>query len=259
MRTSLALLAALLVLGACGDDTLTGLGAASDWVAEAETEREAVLPSALPAGGSGFISSITWYNGWTENLETDPATLVAEVWAETDGSDEFVQAAPNEIAIAVPGIKIPADLSADVEHVTSQIVYNTASGTLGTDFVAAFGFWTSEPYLNSREVSQVASLQMAYDSNNTIDEADPTLGCARFLDRNVSNCQPSELLAPLGWWVTNLDGTTLVWIEDGFRYELLKRNKLSIEDAEIMATTLVPLIGIAPSEATLAITSDPRG
>lgn len=143
MRKGLALLAALLVLGACGDDTLTGLGAASEWVAEAETERDAVLPEALPSGGSGFISTITWYNGWAENLETDPATLIAEVWAETEGGNAFVQAAPNEISIVVPGVKVPADLSEDVEHVTSQIVYNTSSGTLGDEFVAAFGFWTS--------------------------------------------------------------------------------------------------------------------
>ena len=132
MRKGLVLVAALLVLGACGDDTLTGLGAASEWVAEAETERE-VLVVDEPEGGAGSIAVITWYNGWAENLETDPPTLIAEVWAETEGNDQFVQAAPNEIAIAVPGVKVPSDLAEDMAHVTSQIVFDPSTGGLGNE------------------------------------------------------------------------------------------------------------------------------
>ena len=258
-----ALLAALalalaLALSACGDDTLSGLGAASDWVQEAQVEQAPVLPDPGPEGGSATIAAITWYNGWAEEPLPDHTTLIREVWDETEGADAFVQATPNEIAVAVPGLSVPSNLSDEVVQVTSQIVYSTSTGNLDNVYVAAFGFWIDEPYLNSREVSQIASLRVAYDSNFTIDPNDPTQGCYRFIDRDFSNCLPAEDVADLAWWVTNIDGVSLIWLEGDFRYELLKRNKLSIEDAESMATSMVPLSGVLPSPATLNVTTAPR-
>lgn len=248
-----------LLLTACGDDTLAGLGAASDWVQEAQVEQAPVLPDTGPEGGSGTIAAITWYNGWADEPLPDRTTLIAEVWAETSGEDAFVQATPNEIAVAVPGISVPSNLSDDVVQVTSQIVYARSTGTLDNEYVAAFGFWIDVPYLNSREISQVASLQVAYDTATVIDPADPTLGCARFIDREFSNCRPASEISELAWWVTTIDGVSLIWLQDGFRYELLKRNKLSIDDAEVMALTMVPLGNLSPSPATLDIDADPRG
>ena len=255
-RALLAMLA--LTLPACGDDTLSGLGVVSDWVQEAQVERAPVLPDLDTEGGSATIAAITWYNGWAEEPLPNRTTLIREVWDETEGADAFVQATPNEIAVAVPGLSVPSNLSAEVVQVTSQIVYSTSTGNLDNAYVAAFGFWIDEPYLNSREVSQVASLKVAYDFNSTIDPDDPTKGCNRFIDRDFSNCQPAEDVADLAWWVTNIDGVSLIWLEGDFRYELLKRNKLSIADAESMATSMVLLSGVLPSPATLNITTSPR-
>jgi len=259
MRKGLVAVAALtMLLVACGDDTLAGLGAASDWVQEAQVEQAPVLPDAGIEGGSGTIAAITWYNGWADEPLPDRATLIDKVWAETSGEDAFVQATPNEIAVVAPGISVPSNLSADVVQVTSQIVFATSTGTLDNAYVAAFGFWIDVPYLNSREVSQVASLQVAYDTATVIDPADPTLGCARFIDREFSNCQLATEISELAWWVTTIDGVSLIWLQDGFRYELLKRNKLSIDDAEGMALSMVSLDSVLPSPATLDIGSDPR-
>jgi hypothetical protein len=257
-KALLAVLAMMLMLSACGDDTLSGLGAASDWVQEVQVEKAPVLPDTGPEGGSGTIAAITWYNGWAEEPLPDRAILIEKIWTETDGADAFVQATPNEIAAVVPGVFVPSDLASDVVQVTSQIVYSTSTGNLDNAYVAAFGFWIDVPYLNSREVSQVGSLRVAIDGNAVIDEADPTLGCARFIDRDFSNCQPAEDIAELAWWVTTIDGVSLIWLQDGFRYELLKRSKLSIEDAENMATSMVPLGRVLPSPSTLNITTNPR-
>lgn len=148
----IALLAAIVVLAAaCGDDgLLDGLGDRSVNAVHGETSTTTSTVEVIKAEaplGSVRASDLVWYNDGIANESTgDTNFVVSSVWNRGDGATSVIQASRNEIAIALPGVQFPELIPDTVGWVTSQLVYDAASGTLGADTSAQFGLWHLEPY-----------------------------------------------------------------------------------------------------------------
>jgi hypothetical protein len=69
------------------------------------------------------------------------------------------------------------------------------------------------------------------------------LTCARFADESRT-CQEVFLGAAPAWTLTNALGSTLVWYQTPYRYELFLRSDISDAVLSEMATELVPLSGL---------------
>ena len=150
-RTPLLIVMALAV-AACGDaGLLDGLGDRSVQAVHGETssttsttepEREDV-----PLG-STRASDLVWYNDGLpgESPSSETNVVIVSVWERGDGLTSVIQASRNEIATALPGVQFPELVPDSVGWVTSQLVYDVASGTLGADTSAQFGLWRLEPY-----------------------------------------------------------------------------------------------------------------
>jgi hypothetical protein len=148
----IALLAALTLLAAaCGDGgMLDGLGDRSKVAVhgEASTTTTKVEPvRAETPLGSIRASDLIWYNdGLAGEGAGIPNQVIAAVWGRGDGVSSVIQASRTEISLALPGIQFP-ELAPDISGwVTSQLVYDVASGTLGATTSAQFGLWHLEPY-----------------------------------------------------------------------------------------------------------------
>ncbi|MBK5268987.1 MAG: hypothetical protein JJE47_16325 [Acidimicrobiia bacterium] len=242
-----ALLGAVL-LSACGDNPLGGLGVTEDWLGDpgdgivrtVTTEAAATRPE---------VGSLDWYNPPVAFVEGDPAAVVEEIWARSSGTDAFVQAAPNEISAVVPAIKVPQFLPVGTAHVTSQLVFGVSTGQLTNAYVAAFGFWKSTPYRSSRSVSQLLQLKVAEDSSDPAPSADDdSLGCNRFNDLDITACEPVSVSAAVAWWITTRDGPVLTWYDTGLRYELLDRQKFGMEVLVELARSMILLRNVEIAE-----------
>jgi hypothetical protein len=150
-RTVLPIALAVL-LAACGDaGLLDGLGDRSVEVVHGETSSTTTStePVSVDAPlGSVRAADLVWYNdgiaGATDSNETN--IVISTVWTRGDGITSVIQASRDEIAVALPGIQFPELAPDSVGWVTSQLVYDVASGTLGADTSAQFGLWHLEPY-----------------------------------------------------------------------------------------------------------------
>ena len=148
----IALLAALcLLVAACGDEgLLSGLGDRSAQVVHGDTSTTTSTVDPIRADtplGSIRAFDVIWYNdGLAGEASGTTSEVIAKVWLRGDGVTSVIQASRSEIATALPGIQFPELLPDAVGWVTSQLVYDVASGTLGPDTSAQFGLWTVEPY-----------------------------------------------------------------------------------------------------------------
>lgn len=141
-----------LAVSACGEDgLLDGLGDRSAQVIHGDTS---LTTTTEPSGGGdapiGSIraSDVVWFNDGIPNQGTGTLLEVtSRVWGRGDGITSVIQASRVEISAALPGIQFPELLPATVGWVTSQLVFDPASGTLGSDRSAQFGLWNGEPYV----------------------------------------------------------------------------------------------------------------
>lgn len=242
-----------IILTACGDQPLSDLGLARDWIDAGRTpedERRGPQPVPIDPNVPRAVTDVNWYNGWAPQVAPEPQQVVADVWAGSDGSDFFVQASPNEIAAALPGIKVPEVLPPTTVDITSQLMYEGTSGRLDNDIVATFGFWNTEAYSVTRATGQLAILSVAREQESVPAADDPTEGCARFGDSDVSSCEPVRVAGHPGWWVSDIDGDTLIWLDTEYRYELFRRPRLDREMVEQMAGSMVPLGTVRPAPTT---------
>jgi hypothetical protein len=129
----------------------------------------------------------------------------------------------------------------DVGFVTSQLVFSTDTGQLAREFQAAFGLWTVVPYSRDRSVAQSAILWVARDSRPPADIDDPGGGCAQFSDRVPDTCRAFQLDSVTVWLLGDRSGDTLVWFQEGYRYELFHRSQVSTDEALAMADAMEPL------------------
>jgi Prokaryotic lipoprotein-attachment site len=216
----IALLALSLTLAACGESgPLDGLGdRSSQWVQEgvdATTTTQARVVFQVANEGLVNTGDLHWSNDDLGDVGiVDPEQVIHTVWARQIGS-RFVQASRFEIAGALPSIRFPGLVPQDVQWVTSQLVYDQATGELDGSTSAAFGLWSVEPY--------------------TIGEGQ--LGVLRVgeapLEAGTGRSDTVPILVP--------DGVNLAWTEGGLRYELYCRASITDAVCEAIIDSFVPL------------------
>ncbi len=246
---ALLALAALAAAG-CSETPFSGLGEVTEsWIAAAPTSTTLpAAPEAVPAalGDTAPIIEVEWVNDDLGDPPTgDPDDAIATVWARSNKTDRFVQASRFEIAVALPGIEFPAVVPEGVRFVTSQLIFDPATGRLD-DQVAAFGFWSVEPYSRNRSVGQRAVLFVAEDAepegppegfSGDTDEI-PLSGapevedrCEELLGGAVNSCTPVTIGDGCpAWSLDEQGGWRLVWSEQGYEYDLFVRD---VDSAEV--------------------------
>lgn len=247
-RVGLLTLAA--VVAACGGSPLQGLGqGSSEWMNEPEIVTTTVPPVTTPA----FIDvvSLAWSNDEIVNESlSDPEApeedFIAEVFGRRQG-DRFIQASREEIAAALPLVEFPSRVPFGAEWVSSQLVIEN-SGRLSNDPSAAFGIWSAEPYTRSRSVAQMAVLRVAIDPDTAAEVAatGDEVTCARFEDRTADLCEIVELDGKLVWRLSDTTGTTLIWFDRTYRYELYGRDFIPLGQLQVMASNTILLSELEP-------------
>ena len=145
---------------------------------------------------------------------SEPLVVIRGVWSRQIGS-RFVQASRGEIAAAMPTIRFPSLVSEDVNWITSQLVFEPATGELDGNTSVAFGLWSVEPY--SVTEGQLGVLRVG--------AAPGDVGAGR------SDTVP--ILVP--------DGVNLGWAEGGLRYEMFCRASIPDAVCEAIIDSFVPL------------------
>jgi hypothetical protein len=161
-RFTLVLLPVLL-LAACGD-SLDGVGDLSRRIVhgdESSTTSTTQAEQGPQLNLAGLSGDIVWVNDeYTVELGLQADDLVRRVWLRGDGISPFVQASRFEISEALDGIQFPRLIPDTITHISSQLVYDTQTGTLDVATAAAFGLWTAEPYTVPRTEGQLAVLRV---------------------------------------------------------------------------------------------------
>jgi hypothetical protein len=247
MKRILAPLTAVLMLVvACGESPLSSAGDNStNWIGEAVPSTPAstlvLLTTATTISPTQIdlraAEGLIWSNDRMVPLRAEsPQDVIDRVWANSTGGDEYVQSHRQTIAWALPGLKVPAALPDNVLHVTSQLVFDDG-GSLGREWSAAFGFWTVEPYSESRATGQRAVLFVGPGG-------DPTT-CDGIRLESGDVCR-DRVVAGLGEAseVVGFDGVTLRWVDGEYRYRLFFRTSTAGEVASHMAGSMVELVDL---------------
>jgi hypothetical protein len=242
-----ALLAAAALLVACGDAPFASLGRrSSDWISEPTIVTTTIVPITVPSViGSDVLK---WFNDTivtTAPLD-NPVAVEDEIFARRAG-DLYIQASRAEILSILPEVRFPAAAPFLAEYVTSQVVFDV-DGELSSDPVATFGIWSSEPYTRSRSVAQMAVLEVASDpeASAALQQPDVDVSCARFADRTTMVCESFSIEGNPVWSLTADNGTTLVWFEGIYRYELFGRSFVPLQTLQAMAVDSVALVELDP-------------
>lgn len=216
-RVSLVLVLAL-ASSACGN-VLEGVGDLSESVLNVDRSTTTSTAAGVIDLQLDPITSVVWINdelgGATAGLTVDD--LLLAVWLRGDQVNEFIQASRREVSEALPGIEFPQLAPEGVSHVTSQLVYDVATASLGVGTAAAFGLWAGEPYTAPRAESQLAVLR---------------IGRKTFDDGTGDN----EVLS-----FSVADGRELSWVDGDYVYQLYCRTGVSDAACEAMANSTVPL------------------
>jgi hypothetical protein len=219
------MVALTLLLAACGEEgLLDGLGERShEYVEGSTTTTLPTTDTAAPTSSSGVVASRTldWANVGIEGEFVSPeqAIVISGVWQRGRAEGRFIQASPRELWVALPGIEFPAVVPQEAGWVTSQLVFDAASGILDVETSAAFGIWSVVPY--SDDEGRLAVLRVGQ--------------------------APST--AEVGGGITSSgveDGLSLSWTDGGFRYELFCVAQIPEEMCWQMVESTAPLDTLAP-------------
>lgn len=240
-RTAALIVAMAMVIVACGDAPLGSVGErSSGWINEPEVTTTTQPPVTVP----DHISSerLLWVNDEIVAGDlSDPAVVVNQVFARREG-DRFIQASRAEIAAVLPQIEFPAEVPYGAEWVSSQLVIDN-SGQLAANPTVAFGIWSAEPYTRSRSVAQMAVLRVSVDPETAGEIAanDSDTSCARFADVTTTGCDILDRGDKLVWALSSSGGTTLIWFDAEYRYELFARSFVPREAVLPMIDETIPL------------------
>ena len=210
----------VLVFSGCGEaGPLDGLGERStEFVQEgvdATTTTEARVVFEVANEGLVGSGDLLWSNDdLGDGGSSASAVVLRGVWARQIGS-RFVQASRGEIAAALPTIRFPSLVSEDVQWITSQLVFDPATGELDGNTSVAFGLWAVEPYTVNE--GQLGVLRVG--------AAPGDVGAGR------SDTVP--ILVP--------GGVSLGWTEGGLRYEMFCRASIPDAVCEAIIDSFVPL------------------
>ena len=241
------LIALAVLTAACGDAPLQSLGdRSSDWVNEPTIVTTTTVPVTIPLAIS--TTNLKWFNDDIGGSDLDDPTELRRAIFERRGGDLFVQSSRAEIAALVPALNFPARAPYLAEYVTSQLVFDT-SGELSDEPTAAFGIWSAEPYTRSRSVAQMAVLRVARDEDAAVELSEPgaSISCARFADRTTESCEIVEIGGVSFWSLDGVDGSTLVWFDGIYRYELFARRFVPERAVEQMVLDFVALSELEPT------------
>jgi hypothetical protein len=239
------LMVALAAVTACGDAPLESIGSrSSDWINEPTVPSTLAVvttpPTIVPA------DRLLWANDQiqTENLG-DHSALLQEVFGRREG-DRFIQASRREITVALPDVAFPGVVPSGAEWVSSQLVFNN-DGTIASDPSAAFGIWSAEPYTRSRSVAQMVVLRVATDpvAAEEVASGEPEPSCDRFAERSAESCEIASADGRPLWLLSDPGGSTVIWFDRDYRYELFGRSFVSLSILEDMAAGAVPLASLA--------------
>lgn len=223
MKRILIVAAIVLVAAACGDDgLLDGLGDRSAEVIHGDTSLTTTTEEPVKADaplGSVRALDLTWFNDGLANQGSgNVLEVTTAVWRRGDGVTSVIQASRNEIATALPGIQFPELLPDSVGWVTSQLVFDVASGTLSADTSAQFGMWRDEPYLV--EGGQIAVMRVRPATSTDL------------IGSITSESTQNELI--------------LSWVAESFHYQVTCPTELVEELCWQMAESPMPLSLLLP-------------
>lgn len=232
LTTTSRYLAALILWAAlatsCGENALEGIGDRSrDFVyGSTTTTTEFVIEDEVIRIDIVNVTELEWYNDEIEGQRIgEPGYVASQVWARGDGTNRFIQASRVEIAAALPNISFPELVPEDVRFITSQLVYDVASGTIDSNTSAAFGLWVVEPY--TADDGSIAVLRVG----SAGDDAAP--------GRSAIIADPVE------------SGLSLSWTEGEYRYELFCRTTVSPDTCEEIARASAPLRLMLPEDVSI--------
>lgn len=234
------LLAALLLIAACGESPLSSLGQrSSEWVTDPTIVTTTTIPTTVALVARA--DELVWFNDDIGLPDPDPESVVALVFARREG-DRFIQASRSEIVAALPGIQFPTRFPPLAEYVTSQLVIEN-SGEISNDPSAAFGIWTAEPYTRSRSVGQMIIIRVYRDAETAaeIQLPDADLSCSRFSDGTADTCDVEDVAGNKTWIVKNSSGSTLIFFDTQYRYELFGRPFAALEALRQTVASMEPL------------------
>lgn len=230
----------MLGLTACGDSPFSSLGERSSrWVTAPTVLTTTTVPTTIPLAKDA--TNLIWYNDDLGAGPDNPEDVVAAVFARREG-DRFVQASREEIRKVLEGVKFPSRVPPLSEYVTSQLVIEN-SGIVSDDPSAAFGIWTTEPYTRSRSVAQLIVLRVYQDAETAaeLDAEGAELSCARFAAGQTIECDLEEIGDRPTWVLRESAGTTLIWFEGIYRYEMYGRPFAAVEALRQTAASMTPL------------------
>lgn len=224
LRVAVVGVALATLVAACGDGgLLDGVGKRSQETVLGDISTSSTAaPSDDPEEELGVVlsSDLVWWNDGIPGEATgDKNYIVSKVW-ERAPQQRFHQASRVEIVQALPNIAFPGVVPDEVQFVTSQLVYDTASALLDAEFSAAFGLWPVEPY--SVQDASVAVLRVGEAGEFRIDGI-------------VSD-------------VVN-EGISLSWTAGSYRYELFCRTGIVEDLCWQMAESAISLAEILPTAA----------
>ncbi len=219
MRRTAALIALSLAVAGCGD-ALDGVGDLSREIVHVDTSSSTTT---APVGQVDLrlnpITGTIWINDGigavTAGLGADDVVLA--VWSRGDLVSQSQQASRREIADVLPGIEFPQLAPEGVSHISSQLVFDTQTVTLGVGTAAAFGFWIGEPYTAARSEAQLGVLRVGL---KTFDDGSP--------DNEVFSFSVA-------------DGRELSWVDGDYVYQLFCRTGVLAEACSAMAESTIPL------------------
>jgi hypothetical protein len=236
--------AILIVLTACGDTPLDSIGwRSSDWINEPTVPTTVAVVTTTPTVVSA--ERLLWANDEIETASLeDQGAVIQEVFGRREG-DRFIQASRFEIAAALPGVAFPGLAPSGAEWVTSQLVVDN-DGTVSPDPSAAFGIWSTEPYTRSRSVAQMVVMRVATDpvAAEEVASADSELSCERFAERSADQCEILTIADRPTWLLEETSGSTLIWFEGEYRYELFGRSFVPRPILREMTAGMVPLASL---------------
>ncbi len=269
-------LAAFLLAGCGTDAPLAGMGHMTErWIAAApDPTTTTTLPVvAAPVGllATNGGETIEWVNDDLGQLPlpttSSPEEVIGLVWSRSNREDRYVQASRSEIMAALPAVEVPELIPEQVAYVTSQLVFDPTTGTLGSEAVAAFGFWSDKPYTKSRSVSQMAVMTVSLDEPALEPVVPDTIGvpespadderCRDLMDSTVEECTKLVLEDGCPAWSLELtDGWRLVWSEHGYTYDLFVRNA---DAPDLLARMAGSCKQLTPVQSVLAGADTPTG
>lgn len=242
-RRALVALMVVLAVG-CGEAPLESIGLrSSEWINEPTVPTTIEVKTTTPTIVA--TETLEWANDEIETASLgDRDALLSEVFARRQG-DSFIQASRAEIVVVLPDVAFPSTSPAGAEWVSSQLVLEN-DGTVASDPSAAFGIWSAEPYTRSRSVAQMVVLRVSddLDTATQLSTGELAASCALFADRNADNCELINVASRDTWLFDDSGGTTLIWFEGPYRYELYGRSFVSDSVLTSMSESMAPLASL---------------